>query len=71
MVTMKSAKHDAGIENAFLLIISIVVVAFIFLMGWREVKYRNVLSSINFPVYDKILSPKVNEYFQRDRKSVV
>ena len=68
---MKSAKHDAGIENAFLLIISIVVVAFIFLMGWREVKYRNVLSSINFPVYDKILSPKVNEYFQRDYVGVL
>lgn len=71
MVAMKSAKHDVRIENAFLLIISIVVVAFIFLMGWREVKYRNVLVSINFPVYDESLSPKVNEYFQRDYVGVL
>ena len=38
MIAMKSAKHDVRIENAFLLIISIVMVAFILLMGWREVK---------------------------------
>lgn len=71
MVAMKYAKHDVHIENVFLIIVSVLMVVFIFLMGWREVKYRNVLASINFPVYDEILSPKVDEYFQRDYVGVL
>ncbi len=71
MVAVKYAKHDVHIENVFLIIVSVLMVVFIFLMGWREVKYRNVLASINFPVYDEILSPKVDESFQRDYVGVL